>query len=97
MELNFFLAGVNMYDDPTYLLPIIESAKNDAGSKLGELLEHFQPQLKKFAEKSIGQTLRRRMSPSDLVQDRENKRTGKKTKGQAQRLTSRNVLVTFNY
>ena len=58
-----------MHDNPTEFLPIIESARNDAGSKLGELLEHFQPQLKKFAEKSIGHTMRRRMSPSDLVQE----------------------------
>jgi RNA polymerase sigma-70 factor (ECF subfamily) len=63
------MAGVIMHDKPTDFQPIIESARNDAGSKLGELLEHFQPQLKKFAEKSIGQTLRRRISPSDLVQE----------------------------
>jgi RNA polymerase sigma-70 factor (ECF subfamily) len=63
------LAGVNMLNKPTDFLPVIESARNDAGSKLGELLEHFQPLLKKFADRSIGQTLRRRMSPSDLVQE----------------------------
>lgn len=48
---------------------IIETARTGAGSQLGALLEYFQPQLKKFAEKSVGPSLSRRMSPSDLVQD----------------------------
>ena len=50
-------------------LSIIERAREGSGSKLGELLEHFRPELNLFAEKSVGPNLRRRMSPSDLVQD----------------------------
>ena len=49
--------------------PILESARDDEGSHLGELLERFRPQLKSFADRSVGAKLRRRMSPSDLVQD----------------------------
>lgn len=50
-------------------LTIIECARANPGSQLGELLEYFRPHLKKFAEKSVGPKLLRRMSPSDLVQD----------------------------
>ena len=50
-------------------LPIIERARESSGSQLGELLEYFRPHLKSFADRSVGTKLRRRMSPSDLVQD----------------------------
>ncbi|MCC6512059.1 MAG: sigma-70 family RNA polymerase sigma factor, partial [Pirellulaceae bacterium] len=48
---------------------LIDAARSGSGSKLGNLLEHFRPQLLKQAEKSVSRALRRRMSISDLVQD----------------------------
>lgn len=50
-------------------LPILERARESSGSPLGDLLEYFRPHLESFADRSVGAKLRRRMSPSDLVQE----------------------------
>ncbi|MEQ9407102.1 MAG: sigma-70 family RNA polymerase sigma factor [Fuerstiella sp.] len=48
---------------------LVAQARQGAGSRLGDLLDLFQPLLLAVAERSIGKSLKCRMSTSDLVQE----------------------------
>ena len=66
---DFATNGSYMRENKEDFGTIIETARTGAGSQLGQILVYFQPHLTKFAEKSVGPSLSRRMSASDLVQD----------------------------